>query len=132
MTLTPLPAGLDSAELAHDISSNLTSASKLKALSNSTALSNPLLSTTPHDPSSPPPPSSDISISGLVDEIVRDEIPIAPEPPGITLDSVIDPITSENVKPPPYVVSLHAIEFAIKSLEREGVVLPEVEKQSIR
>lgn len=58
------------------------------------------------------------------------EIPPTPEPNGIKLDSIDDPITEKPVAPPPYVVTLHAIEKILNNWETKG--LSDEDKQAIK
>lgn len=60
----------------------------------------------------------------------NEELPSNPEPPGLTLDSVDDPITGKTVAPPPYVVTLHAIDKILGNWDARG--LTEQDKQAIK
>ena len=82
-----------------------------------------------------PNPLSDISDkdelnSSLILKDEVDELPLHPEPAGVKLDTVDDPITGKIVAPPPYVVTLHAIDRILNNWDLRG--LSTHDKQTIR
>lgn len=62
--------------------------------------------------------------------VLEEELPKDPAPKGMKLESVNDPITDKPVAPPPYVVTLHAIEEVLRGWDTRG--LEAEDKQNIR
>lgn len=82
-----------------------------------------------HD--SPDPDNKETLSSMLIETVVLDdELPSDPAPKGIKLESAEDPITGKAVAPPPYVVTLHAVEEVLQSWDSRG--LSDEDKQNIR
>jgi hypothetical protein len=70
-----------------------------------------------------------IETVGLQEE---EELPSDPAPKGMRLESAEDPITGKAVAPPPYVVTLHAVEEVLNSWGTSTRGLSEEDKQNIR
>jgi hypothetical protein len=76
---------------------------------------------------------TDTDNEGLKTQLLQEEdvdIPVTPEPGGVKLDSVDDPITGRPVAPPPYVLVLHSIDAILSGWESKG--LPDQDKNIIR
>jgi hypothetical protein len=84
-----------------------------------------------HDSPEPEAVGKEILSAKLIETVgLEDELPPDPAPKGIKLESAEDPITGKAVAPPPYVVTLHAVEEVLKSWDTRG--LSDEDKQNIR